>query len=104
MSLITVLGGSGFIGSHLVQKIRQLGMDCYRPERDDELAGKKLGDVIYCIGLTADFRRKAFQTVDAHVCKLRDVLERCDFDSLSYLSSTRLYKNSAPGATAEDAM
>ncbi len=54
--------------------------------------GRSLGHIIYCIGLTADFRTKPFETVDAHVCKLLDVIRGCEFDSLLYLSSTRLYK------------
>jgi nucleoside-diphosphate-sugar epimerase len=91
--MITVLGASGFIGRHLVQRLQGLGREHYAPDRNAELSRRNLGDVIYCVGLTADFRSKPFDTVNAHVCKLREVLQECQFDSLLYLSSTRVYRS-----------
>ncbi len=93
MSKITVLGSSGFIGSHLAKKIRAAGSDCFLPGRDEDLAGRELGHVIYCIGLTADFRSRPFDTVEAHVCRLLDVLRSCRYNSFLYLSSTRVYSS-----------
>jgi nucleoside-diphosphate-sugar epimerase len=88
----TVLGGRGFVGRHLVAQLRELGHTCWVPERDDPaLFTRPLGLVFYCIGLTANFRAHPFETVDAHVGVLRDVLERANFDQLVYLSSTRVY-------------
>jgi nucleoside-diphosphate-sugar epimerase len=89
--MITVLGSSGFVGSHLVGKLRDLDIAHFSPGRDDDLSRENLGDVIYCIGLGADFRTKPFETVEAHVCKLLKILRECEFDSLLYLSSIRLY-------------
>jgi nucleoside-diphosphate-sugar epimerase len=89
--MITVLGASGFVGSHIVKKLQQSQTEYYAPARDENLLDKELGDVIYCIGLTADFRKRPYDTVEAHVCKLREVLKECKFNSLTYLSSTRLY-------------
>lgn len=91
--MITVLGSSGFVGSHIVGKLRMLNQPYFAPARDEELTNRELGDVIYCIGLTADFREKPFDTVEAHVCKLNFILKNCDFSSLTYLSSTRVYIN-----------
>jgi nucleoside-diphosphate-sugar epimerase len=91
--MITVLGASGFIGRHFVQRLQALGIEYYEPDRNADLSDRNLGDVIYCIGLTADFRSRPFDTVDAHVCKLREVLQECQFDSLLYLSSTRGYRS-----------
>ena len=99
--MITVLGASGFIGSHLVAHLRDLGADCFAPSRDQKLTGRKLGHLIYCIGLTADFRSRPFETVSAHVCKLAEVLQECDFESLLYLSSTRVYLD-RPGPACEE--
>lgn len=89
--MITVLGASGFIGHRLNERLGELDLERYAPARDEDLSGKHLGDVIYCIGLTADFRSRPFDTVEAHICKLLEVLRNSDFDSLLYLSSTRLY-------------
>ena len=88
----TVLGGRGFIGSHLVRHLRRRGHEVWVPERDDPaLFERELGQVVYAIGLTADFRRRPLETVEAHVGVLRRVLEAGRFDTLTYLSSTRVY-------------
>jgi nucleoside-diphosphate-sugar epimerase len=89
--MITVLGASGFVGSSLVNRLKQLGVEYAAPARDAVLRGRPLGEVIYCIGLTADFRTRPFDTIEAHVCKLNNILKECDFTSLTYLSSARIY-------------
>lgn len=93
--MITILGALGFIGRHLVEKLRERKMDFLSPARDEKLSDRQLGNIIYCIGLTADFRSRPFDTVEAHVCKLRELLEGCRFDSLLYLSSARIYGSSS---------
>lgn len=100
--MITVLGASGFIGSHLVRRLTELGIRHDAPSRDENRLRQNCGDIIYCIGLTADFRARPFDTVQAHVCKLMQVLRDWEFDSLLYLSSTRLYGNELPTANEED--
>lgn len=99
--MITVLGASGFIGHRLFERLEALNLERYAPTRDEDLSRKHLGDVIYCIGLTADFRSRPFDTVEAHVCKLLDVVRGCDFDSLLYLSSTRLYDPEVDSTTED---
>jgi len=100
--MITVLGASGFIGSHLVKRLEELDIPFDAPHRDQTTSTGNAGDVIYCIGLTADFRSRPFDTVNAHVCKLLEVLRDWEFDSLLYLSSTRLYRTDMPQAREED--
>ncbi len=92
--MITVLGASGFVGSQLIKSCAARNIPCYAPPRDEDLREKNLGDLIYSIGLTADFRSRPFDTVEAHVGKLKYVLESCDFNSFTYLSSTRIYIHS----------
>ena len=98
---VTVLGAGGFIGGRLAKFLRDTGASVEAPPRLpveaylDQLRAKPLGHVVYCIGLTADFREKSFETVDAHVGVLRRVLAECDFETLTYLSSTRVYIRSA---------
>ena len=88
--MITVLGASGFIGSHLIKRLIALGSEVQGVGHEPLPAGS-LGHVVYCIGVTADFRSRPFDTVEAHVCKLIEVLRKGRFESLLYLSSTRLY-------------
>jgi nucleoside-diphosphate-sugar epimerase len=51
--------------------------------------------------LTADFRSRPLETVEAHVGVLKEVLKKSKFDSLLYLSSTRVYEGAT--STEEDA-
>lgn len=91
----TVLGASGFIGSALVHALRAQGHDCLAPTRAemaDLLTGQRnLGHVFWCVGLTADFRERPFETVRAHVCDLVPWLQAGLYESFLYLSSTRVY-------------
>lgn len=88
----TVLGARGFIGRNLLSFLRENGHDTWAPSPDDEIIfSRALGHVIYCIGLTADFRERPYDTMRAHIGLLTEVLERTDFDSFLYLSSTRVY-------------
>jgi nucleoside-diphosphate-sugar epimerase len=90
--MFTVLGASGYVGTALVRALRAAGEPCYAPPRGDpSLYQRPLGHVIYCAGLTADYARRPLDTVEAHVGFLRDVLAGAVFDSVLYLSSTRLY-------------
>jgi nucleoside-diphosphate-sugar epimerase len=91
----TVLGGKGFIGSHLIARLKDDGQQVFAPNQiTPEVLKTKLGNLIYCIGLTSDFRKRPLDTMQAHVCILRDLLEHAEFDSLTYLSSTRVYYGS----------
>ena len=91
----TVLGSTGFIGNQLANHLKRNGHEVFTPLRDDSsILTKDLGHVFYCIGLTANFRHQPFATINAHVCLLTRLLEHGKFDSLVYLSSTRVYDGS----------
>jgi nucleoside-diphosphate-sugar epimerase len=62
--------------------------------------GADLGHVIYCVGMTADFRSRPFDTVDAHVGQARTVLASTRCRSFLYTSSTRIYRGAT--GTAEE--
>lgn len=91
----TVLGAKGYIGRHLVKYLKAQGCEVFSPDRiDNSIFKKKLGHVFYSIGLTSDFRTRPFDTVKAHVSILSEILEKSDFESFLYLSSTRVYVRS----------
>jgi nucleoside-diphosphate-sugar epimerase len=91
-AVVTILGAQGFIGSHLLDHFQQNGYQCFAPAKGDEsIFARPLGRVIYAVGLTADFRSRPLDTVEAHVCLLRRLIQLGNFDSLTYLSSTRVY-------------
>ncbi|MEK3789563.1 NAD-dependent epimerase/dehydratase family protein [Paenibacillus sp. FSL K6-1230] len=90
----TVIGASGFIGRHVVRRLAMLGEVYNTPHRDDSsVYSSPLGHVIYCAGLTSDFRKRPYDTVRAHVSYLAQLLEKADFESFLYLSSTRVYSH-----------
>jgi nucleoside-diphosphate-sugar epimerase len=98
----TLVGGHGFVGRHLDAHLRATGWTCeVIPRTDKEIPQRHLGHVFYCAGLTADFRERPFDTVEAHVSYLAQWLKFGEFDSLSYLSSTRVYANAT--STSENA-
>lgn len=102
MTQWTVLGGQGYVGSRLADVLRAKGAAVWVPHKaDPQLWGRDLGHVVYAIGLTGDFRQRPFDTMEAHVGVLSRVLQRARFESLTYLSSTRVYMGST--RTDEDA-
>lgn len=97
--MFTVFGGQGFIGGATVAALRAAGAEVCVPGREEPLPRGHLGHVIYAIGVTADFRQRPFDTMDAHVGVATRILHDADFDSFLYLSSARLYRHA--GSTAE---
>lgn len=94
---VTVLGAAGFIGSALVRELTRQGIPCLACTRTSPPPRHEpLGHVVYAIGLTADFRLHTLETVEAHVCVLRQLLADTHFDGLTYLSSTRVYQPEGP--------
>ena len=94
----TLFGASGFIGSNLKNYLESQGAVVFCPPRDFiPTSEMDLGHVIYCIGLTADFRKFPFETVNSHVCKLVELLKLSTFQSFLYLSSARVYLNNTDG-------
>ncbi|KAF0188187.1 MAG: sugar nucleotide [Desulfobulbaceae bacterium] len=100
----TIIGGQGFIGRHLTARLLAANWNCHVPDRhaDYEKQGE-MGHVFYCAGLTADYLRRPFDTIEAHVSLLSRILRTGRFESLVYLSSTRLY-DSQPGILGSEEM
>jgi nucleoside-diphosphate-sugar epimerase len=94
--MFSVFGASGFVGSHLCSFIEARRDIVQRMPRDiGELSQNvNLGHVIYCIGLTANYRDRPFDTVQSHVSLLAHLLKNYKYESFLYLSSTRVYQDS----------
>nr|WP_315475345.1 NAD-dependent epimerase/dehydratase family protein [uncultured Undibacterium sp.] len=88
----TIVGGNGFVGRALANRLQSLGWRVWVPNKNDpSLFERELGSVFYCAGLTADYLARPFDTVGAHVCLLNSIIHQASFDKLVYLSSTRVY-------------
>lgn len=88
----TVVGAAGFVGARLAARLRADGWDVYAPAKGDPgLLTEDLGVVFYCAGLTADYDRRPFDTVEAHASLVSELIRAGRFERLVYCSSTRLY-------------
>jgi len=97
----TIFGANGFVGSELMRQLADTGQQATAVTRDAWPApGSDLGHVIFSIGMTADFRQRLTETVEAQVVMLHRVLTSYRFRSFLYLSSTRVYAGAA--STTED--
>lgn len=102
--IATVIGARGVIGSALVRHLQATGWNCRTPARDATWPEMQapLGVVFYCAGMTADYLAQPAATLEAHVGLLSRVLQSRDYESLVYLSSTRLYDALPPQAIATE--
>ena len=72
--LATILGATGFVGRRLQGKLTAEGWDVFAPDKGDKsLFGRDMGVVFYCAGLTADFDRRPFDTVEAHATLISEL-------------------------------
>ena len=93
--------GSGFIATSLTEYLEKEKYQYARLDlKSNKILNSSLGNVIYAIGITSDFDRNWYKAVDAHVCKLIELLKNSKFDSFLYISSTRVYQHSE--STNED--
>lgn len=93
MAQYTVFGGRGFIGSEVVEQLRQQNHQVWVPDREDEsIYEKDLGIVIYCTG-NGDCQKTPFNVFQANCALLADLLQHSSFERLVYMSSTRVYMN-----------
>jgi nucleoside-diphosphate-sugar epimerase len=101
----TIVGAAGFVGARLLQRLRAQGAEPFTPVKGDpQLFQRDLGCVFYCAGLTADYDRRPFDTVEAHAGLPAEIARRARFERFIYLSSTRLYDGgTAPQPVKEDA-
>ncbi len=105
----TVVGAAGFVGRRLCATLQARGAQVWAPARHEPWPWQPpLGHVMYCAGLTADYLARPFDTVQAHVSHLAQVLQhglaQGSLQSLVYLSSTRLYDGLGEGLVHERAV
>jgi nucleoside-diphosphate-sugar epimerase len=99
----TVFGGRGYIGSALVSALKSRRVEVQVIGRGDQVEfDRPLGHVIYLSGVTGDFRHRLADLVESNVAALTAVLHRCNFHSLLFVSSTRVYRRCSPELPAKE--
>lgn len=101
--MFTVFGANGFIGDAVCRLLERSGADVMRPQRGADPASLgNMGHVLFCVGMTADFRSRPYETMDAHVALPSRILSEGRYQSFLYLSSSRVYDGAVDGLeTAE---
>ena len=90
--VITLFGGHGFVGRALHAELQRRGVQVHVPSRSHiEPPRDGFGTLVWCIGLTADFRTRPYDTATANVGLLAQVLAQGAHKRVVYLSSTRVY-------------
>ena len=93
-----IIGAQGWIGSSLTNYLRAQGQSPLLVDRsniDDWIkAEQDVDEVFYCVGMTSDFRKFPYQTVDSHVNLWMRVVRNKNIKNFLYLSSTRVYQKS----------
>lgn len=91
---ITVFGSEGFIGTALTARLAALGHEVIPRNRynfGDPPPADGFGTILWTIGMTAGFRTRPFETVEAHVSALARILQGGAFSGFVLLSSARIY-------------
>ncbi|HGN0352969.1 TPA: NAD-dependent epimerase/dehydratase family protein [Proteus mirabilis] len=98
----TVIGSSGFIGSHMVSFLQSMNKECFCPDREyDYSIASDLGTIFYCAGY-GNCKSDIYNVIDANVNKLKEILTLAKFHKLIYISSTRVYLNSEYSTETSD--
>lgn len=91
LQTFTIIGGNGFIGSEVTEKLSLRGYDVFIPQKDDaRLWNKELGIIIYCAG-HGDCKNNPLKVLDSNTTLVARLLAEARFTRFIYLSSTRVY-------------
>lgn len=91
----TIVGGRGFIGRALCERLRTMGHDVSIRTHLEPVDDTPLGHVIYASGIAGASASDPAYAYAAHVDGAGRILDRGTFDSFLYLSSARVYGGSA---------
>ena len=86
----TIFGHTGFIGSFFKNKLFKEKL--ILPKKGQLIFKKNLGHIIYCIG-SDDWLNDSYNSYYANLGYLPEIINKNKYQSFTFLSSTRLYRN-----------
>ncbi|MDH0351909.1 NAD-dependent epimerase/dehydratase family protein [Aeromonas caviae] len=95
MTKYTVIGSSGFIGKNVCDFLRRKNESVLEVNRILPSNESPLGTVIYCAGFGNCLEPE--NVLDANFTYLSEIVDKCNFERIFYISSTRLYLNCLDG-------
>lgn len=100
--MITIVGGTGFVGTHLVSELKSNEIEFQLLNRNERFpVGKNLGTLIYCAGF-GGCEQDPFNVLNANSILLGQLLNECKVEKVIYLSSTRLYLDDTSSIEGRD--
>jgi len=100
----TLIGSAGLVGRSLLARLRADGWDVCDATHDPlSCCDHHLGHVFYCPAPVPDARQRPHDMLQSQVSLLGLLLQHGQYDSLIYLSSTRLYDGALADTACEDA-
>jgi nucleoside-diphosphate-sugar epimerase len=96
MKKMTVYGAGGFIGSKVCQLASHYGFKAVRGDWQGIKKGDNLGDVVFASGV-GDIA-KPNDMLDSHLKLLREIVQKTNFNKITYISSTRVYLGANSGS------
>jgi nucleoside-diphosphate-sugar epimerase len=100
--MITIVGGTGFVGTHLVSELNSNNITFQLLNRKEELpVGKDLGTLVYCAGF-GGCEQDPFNVLNANAILLGQLLNECKIEKVIYVSSTRLYLDDSSSVENRD--
>jgi nucleoside-diphosphate-sugar epimerase len=89
--MITIVGGTGFVGTHLVAELKRNNIVFQLLNRDTDVTlDRNLGKVVYCAGY-GGCDQDPFNVLHANAVLLGKLLKDFTIEKIIYLSSTRVY-------------
>lgn len=86
----TIFGHKGFLGKNIVHHLKRKKINFYLPPKNRYIFKKNLGNIIFCIGID-DIFKDPLKSLDANLKILCEILEKNNFKSFLFVSSTRVY-------------
>ena len=99
----TVIGATEFVGRSLLARLRADAWDVCDATNDPlSVCDQPLGYVFYCPAAAVEPRQQPHEMLQSRVSLLGLLLQHGQFESLVYLSSTRLYDGAMADTASED--
>jgi nucleoside-diphosphate-sugar epimerase len=99
----TVIGAAEFVGRSLLARLRSDGWDACDATNDPlSVCDQPLGHVFYCPAVAIESQQRQHEMLQSRVSLLGLLLQHGQYESLVYLSSTRLYDGVLADTASED--